>query len=360
MSYTNAADTSPAVLARTARDRQQLAKAETEDFLRAASAAWVQRRNEGLWHRDYSSVQAYARSVEPNRVRWQAAVGNAADVGLPPAVGSILREPFLSDRDVEAHWLTVPVAQGLNARAALAFPRQRSGPLPLVIAQHGISSSPERVMGFDDNEGLYHAYGRALVRAGFAVLAPQHITGVEPRGRLQRMCLMLGITLWGVEIYKLQRLLDAVLGLPEIDAQRVGMWGISLGGAYTLFTLPLEPRIRAGICTAWFNDRYRKMIIDDPRYSCFLSTREEHIFIPRWLVEFDDADLVSLICPRPVQIQTGKGDGIAWWPFVVEAFKRSKEHYDRLGYGDAIELDLHEGGHEIRLETGLAFLQAHL
>ncbi|HEX6971759.1 MAG TPA: hypothetical protein VF234_06035, partial [Limnochordia bacterium] len=331
MSETRAAETSPAVIARVVRDRQHLTRVETEDFLRAVSAAWAERRQEKLWRRDYANIEAYLRSVAPNRERWRAAIGDAAALELPQSEEPLTRRPFLLEGEIEAEWLTVPVAAGLFARAILAVPRRRKGPLPLVIAQHGISSSPERVMGFDDPEGLYHAYGRALVEAGFAVLAPQHITWIEPRGRLQRMCLMLGITLWGLEIYKLQRLLDAVLSEPGIDADRIAMWGISLGGAYTLFTLPLEPRIRVGICTAWFNDRYRKMLIDDPRYSCFLSTREEHVFIPRWLVEFDDADLVSLICPRPFQIQTGKADGIAWWPFVVEAFRRAKAHYERLG-----------------------------
>jgi len=138
------------------------------------------------------------------------------------------------------------------------------------------------------------------------------------------------------------------------------MWGISLGGAYTMFTLPLEPRLKVGIITAWFNDRVRKMVIDDPRYSCFLSTKEEHIFIPGWLWEFDDSDLLSLICPRPVQIQTGKCDGIAWWPLVVEEFQRARAHYEKLGLADRLELDLHEGGHEIRFESGLRFLRRWL
>ena len=148
--------------------------------------------------------------------------------------------------------------------------------------------------------------------------------------------------------------------LGTVDTGRIGMWGISLGGAYTMFTLPLEPRIKAGIVTAWFNHRVKKMAIDDPRYSCFLSVQEEHIFIPGWLREFTDSDLASLICPRALMSQTGKGDGIAWWPFVEDEFAATKAHYQKLGVADKVQLDLHEGGHEIRVATGLDFLRKWL
>jgi hypothetical protein len=50
-----------------------------------------------------------------------------------------------------------------------------------------------------------------------------------------------------------------------------------------MFTLPLEPRIKAGVVCAWFNHRRNKMTVDDSRYSCFLSVDEEHIWIPGWL-----------------------------------------------------------------------------
>ena len=146
----------------------------------------------------------------------------------------------------------------------------------------------------------------------------------------------------------------------EIDTERIGMWGISLGGAYTLMTLPIEPRIKAGIICAWFNDRVKKMVLEDGRHSCFLPLPSEHIFIPGMLREFSDSDLISLICPRPIMSQTGKCDGIAWWPWVLEEFERTKAHYDKLGIGERCVMDLHEGGHEIRVEIGLEFMKKWL
>jgi len=102
------------------------------------------------------------------------------------------------------------------------------------------------------------------------------------------------------------------------------------------------------------------MAFDDPRYSCFLSVDEAHIFWRGWLREFSVSDLTSLICPRPYQIQTGKADGISWWPYVLEEFEETRAHYEKLGLGDRIDLHLHETGHEIRCEAGLSFLKKWL
>lgn len=73
-------------------------------------------------------------------------------------------------------------------------------------------------------------------------------------------------------------LLDEVSKDPRIDGDMIGMWGVSLGGTATMFWMPLEPRIKVGVVSAWFNHRRNKMVIPDSRYSCFLETKEEHAF----------------------------------------------------------------------------------
>ncbi len=354
--YDNVLHAGRGLIERGQHDRQHLMRMETEDFLRRLSEQYGTRQPD-YWRRDYSSLDAYLQSVAPNRERWLAAVG---DYGPPLAAMNPVVEPWIESEDVIGWWVTLDLYPGLRGRAVLVLPRNATGPVPLIICQHGIGSSPERVLGFLDDAELYHHYGQRVLAAGCGVLAPCNITEAAPRARYTRLALMLGKTLWGLEIAKIRRFIDYLATRDDVDTNRLGMWGISLGGAYTLFTMPLEPRIKAGIITAWFNHRVKKMAIDDPRYSCFLSVPEEHIFIPGWLREFTDSDLVSLICPRAVMSQTGKGDGIAWWPFVQEEFAAARDHYVRLDVADRIELDLHEGGHEIRVETGIPFMQKWL
>ena len=303
------------------------------------------------WKRDYSSVDAFLASVEPNRRRWTAIL-NPPD--LRPS-GEAARRPHPPLADLNGEWVRVPLGP-LDAEGLLVIPESGGEPVPLVIAQHGIGSFPERVFGVMDDGDAYHSYARELVQAGFAVLAPFNLRSAERRNRIERLCRLADTTLPGIELARLQRLLDVVLADPRIDGDRVGMWGVSLGGLATMFWMPSEPRIKAGVVCAWFNHRRNKMAIPDERYSCFLETKEEHAFFRGWLTEFADHDVVSLICPRPLLIQTGKKDGIAWWPQAVEEFEVACTHYEKLGIAERIAMDLHDGGHEARVESGVKFL----
>lgn len=345
----------PTTTSRWISDRQRLLRHEAEDALRAEILDYTSRQEE-YWQRDYSSVDAYVDSVRANRERWAEAIGVVPHQDRP---FEARLEPWFEDDHMQVWWLTVDFLGSLQARALFALPRTAQRP-PVVIAQHGIGSSPEKVFGLDDGGNIYKAYGRRLVEEGFAVLAPMNVSGAHPRARLTRLCSLLGRTLWGVEIARTQRLLDYLETRDDVDMSRIGMYGISLGGAYTMFTTPLEPRITCAAVCAWFNHRPNKMAVDDPRYSCFLSVDEEHVWIPGWLREFTDSDLVSLICPRPLFIEHGKADGIAWWPQVLEEYEASAGHYCRLGLDGRIGIELHEGGHEIRMQGTLDFLRRHL
>jgi dienelactone hydrolase len=347
----------PAAISRWISDRQRLLRNEAEDALRTEILAYDSRQQQH-WKRDYSSADAFLESVCDNRERWAAAVGVLPRQDRP---FNARLEPWYADEQMTVGWLTVDFFGSLQARALYALPKASVARRPpLVIAQHGIGSSPEKVFGLDDGADIYKAYGRRLVEQGFAVLAPMNVSGAHPRARLTRLCSLMGRTLWGVEIARTQRLLDYLETQSDVDMSRVGMYGISLGGAYTMFTTPLEPRIQCAAVCAWFNHRPNKMAIDDSRYSCFLSVDEEHVWIPGWLREFTDSDLVSLICPRPFFVEHGKADGIAWWPQVQEEYEASAEHYQHLGMGDHIGIDMHDGGHEIRMQGTLDFLRRHL
>jgi len=328
---------------------------ELEQYFRDYLVEKYPARAGNMWHRSYLNQDEFLKSVEPNRERYRRMFS-------PPdlkATGPLERKPYPLIPGVKAEWLTLPLGL-IKAEALLVVPENAPKPVPLVIAQHGIDSFPERVFGVADDENLYHDYGHKLVQSGFAVLAPINLSFVPNRNRIERLARLADTTLPGIEFRRMQLLLNAVLQEKLIDAERVGMWGISLGGMATMFWMPLEPRIKCGVVTAWFNHRRNKMVIPDPRYSCFLETKEEHAFFRGWLTEFTDSDVVSLICPRPLLVQTGKKDGIAWWPQVLEEFEASRDHYRKLGIADRIEIDLHDGGHEIRVESGLAFLSKWL
>lgn len=330
-------------------DRINTYEKQIGDYLRTYLVDEYEARAAKVWNRDYSSIDALKRSVEPNRRRWE-------EVIKPPVLtksGPLQKTPYLVG-DIQAEWLELPLGS-ITAEAILAFPPDASKdhPVPIIIAQHGIGSGPETP--FEDGPS-YHAYAKALLEAGFAVLAPLNLRSVERRNHIERLGRLADISLPGIELVRLQNLLDVVLADHRIDAERVGMWGVSLGGMATMFWMPLEPRIKAGVVSAWFNERRNKMVIPDERYTSFIVTKEDHAFFSGWLTEFSDDDVVSLICPRPLLVQHGKKDRIAYWPQVIEEFERSKIHYEKLSIEDRIEIVVHEGGHEAIVESGVVFL----
>jgi len=336
-------------------ERNERYEKELESWLRKWLVDDYPERSARRWSRSYESVEAFLKSVEPNRRRWRRVLN-------PPPLeptGPLERELYEPLSELKGEWLSLPLGM-IKAEGLLAFPDLGDPPFPLVIAQHGIGSTPERTFGLEDGDDAYHQYSRKLLEAGFAVLAPLNLRGVESRNRIERLARLADTTLPGIELVRIQYLLGEVLKDERLDPDRVGMWGLSLGGMATMFWMPLEQRIKVGIVSAWFNHRRNKMAVPDPRYSCFLETKEEHAFFRGWLVEFSDCDLISLICPRPLLIQTGKKDRIAWWEQVIEEFELSRSHYEKLGLEDRIELDLHEGGHELRIETGLRFMRRWL
>jgi len=321
-------------------DYQRTYANELETYLVARATAEAT-----TWERDYSSVEAYLRSVAGHRERWREVLGRFdADAVADPEVWT---RPFHDGDDYRAEWVCFEFLPGVVSRAVVAVPKGVEGRPPVVICQHGIGSSTFHVFGYLNPQGAYGSYALRLLEAGFAVVAPANRTTGPGRNRLERIAHLCGVTLYGLECYKLERILDCLATRDDLDAERLGMSGLSLGGMAALLFTPVIERIQAACAMAWFNHRRRKMVVIDPRYSCFLATAEEHAFIPGWLPEFSDSDLVSLICPRPFQVQAGKADGIAWWPFLLEEWEQARAHYERLGLGDRAELVLHDSGHEV-------------
>jgi len=344
-----------------ARERLDLQRREVESFLRGELLEGYSGRRERLWDRDYGSIEAYRASVASNRARWEKLLGT--EWGAAAGAFAPEREPFLSTGAVDAEWHAIRLLEGtrLRGRAILGLPADADGPRPLVICAHGATSSPETVFGFGDERDLYHAFARRLVEAGYAVLAPRDLQGDHERRRLEVFAQSLGNTVWGLELFRTRRLLDYLEEHPLVDVGRVGMWGLSMGGASTLFHVPLLERVDAAICAGFFNHRLRKHVAEEPLYSHFRPIEESiHFFVPGWFREFADADLASLICPRPFMVQTGRYDRIAWEPDVHEEYDRAAAHYERLGLGDRIEHCRHDGGHEVDVEAGVEFLDDHL
>jgi hypothetical protein len=224
------------------QERTDAYAAQLEEYLRVWLVDEYPERAAKAWNRDYESVGAFLASVEPNRQRW-------AKVIKPPklpASGELKRRSHPALADIGAEWLTLPLGR-LTAEGLLVVPPGATAdkPVPLVIAQHGLGSHPERTFGVLDDGDHYHNYAGELFKAGFAVLAPMDLRTAERVNRIERLCRLADVSLPGIELVRTQRLLDEVLKDPRIDEQRVGIWGVSRGGQVTMFWMrDTSPMIR--------------------------------------------------------------------------------------------------------------------
>ena len=129
----------------------------------------------GRWQRDYSSQEAYSRSVAQNRDRLLAMIG-----GWPWERGPL--EPSIEEIATTDTYTASRVFytsfDDVRVDAILIRPHGE-GPFPAVLAQHGVNHTPEQICGFTEPEysAAYHEIGVRLAKHGYVVIAPRMIGG---------------------------------------------------------------------------------------------------------------------------------------------------------------------------------------
>ena len=336
----------------------------------------TERTREGRWSRDFSSIEAYERSIEPNRQRFLQMLGGwrweRGD--LRPRVEHVL------DTDayrLERVWLTC--FEGIEIDCLLLTP-PGEGPRPVVMAQHGLSGCPEEVCGFSEYGAAYGRIGIRLAEAGYTVIAPHmvggygegergrtYVAGLEgiswgrARTRLNRKAFQVGQRVFAAELFCLSRAVDWVQTLPDVMPERIGFYGLSQGGQTALWFPAVERRIKAVVGASFFNHRYKKQVISGGGdYTAYLDTEEEDKFYPAQLLEFSDSDIASMICPRAYMVEQGNHDMSVHPDCARFEFAKLKAIYEGLGIGERAELLIFEGKHEIRGIEGIAFLNRWL
>lgn len=159
--------------------------------------------------------------------------------------------------------------------------------------------------------------GPALARAGYVVIAIDACCFGERNGRgpgglaekggageltASKFNLWLGRSLWGMMLRDDLMALDFLCSRPEVDANRIGVTGISMGSTRTWWLMALDDRLRVGVGVCCLT-RYQNLIADEG-----LKYHGIYYFVPGMLRHFDTEAIVALAAPRPMLFLSGNLD----------------------------------------------------
>ena len=133
--------------------------------------------------------------------------------------------------------------------------------------------------------------------------------------------LSLGYTPAGVEVWNAIRALDYLETRSEVDAKRIGLTGISGGGAMTWYTAAVDERVAAAapVCSTFTWGSQADHWVARGQCDCIYYHNSY-----RW----DFPIVAALIAPRPLMIISGQKDTIFPPDGYHEVFQRGKKIYD--------------------------------
>ena len=336
-------------------------------------------RRRAKWNRDYSSPEAYAKSVEPNRQRLREIIG-AVDplIEAPRSLFSSyptgdLRNAINDLEGVLVTRLGWEVMEGVTGEGYIVA---NWGPLKgLVVLIPDPEWTPEAVCGLDNTLPPERQIARRLAESGCAVIvvAPLNrettysghpdirYTNMPHREFVYRMAFEMGRHIIGYEVQKVRAAVSALNdyhvyhsrevvgkeavrenGSPDVP---LAVCGIGEGGLIALYAAAIDTRFQACYVSGYFNERQN--VWQEPIYRNVWSL----------LAEFGDADIASLIAPRHLIVDAGAAPEVAGPPApgqgrasvaapgriltppvdaVSREFAEGRKHYQRLGIADHV------------------------
>jgi len=270
-----------------------------------------------------------------------------------------LPEPELTrvgeDEDAVIYRTRIYITPEIPQYGLLFVPHGKSC-APLIIAQHGGGGTPELCSDMNGKIN-YNRMVRRLLERGAVVFAPQLLLWNfgEPRAtrpkhdipyrrqEVDRDLKRIGLSLTAVEIKGIMNGLDFLSEFDFVDGERIGMIGLSYGGYFTLHTMAVDTRIKAGFSNACFNDRN-------------VYPWNDWVY-PNSANLFHDAEVAALCAPRRLYVAVGKEDEVFDYRSAVTEAERAREYFKAAGCPQSFMFSAWDGGHTIPdTNEGIDFL----
>jgi dienelactone hydrolase len=245
---------------------------------------------------------------------------------------------------------------GATVPGYLILPKGLTGKAPAILYCHWHAGEYE--IGKEELFQARHtpeAPGPTLARRGYVVLGidaycfgernGQGPDGPEEKGSdgeasAAKFNLWVGRTLWGMILRDDLMALDYLASRPEVDAERIGAMGMSMGATRAWWLMALDERIKTGVSICCLT-RYQNLITRG-----WLKAHGIYYFVPGILNHFDTEAIVALIAPRPALFLDGDRDTTSPVDGIRAIESAVRPVYQLYGQPDNFESVVYEGqGH---------------
>jgi dienelactone hydrolase len=247
---------------------------------------------------------------------------------------------------------------GLYVTGNLYRPREVTGRLPAILYVCGHSGR-----GRDGNKTAFQDHGMWFARNGYVALLIDTLQLGEVAGihhgtyNLGRWWWQaLGYTPAGVECWNGIRAIDYLITRPDVDPARIGVTGISGGGAATFWIAAADDRVACAAPTSGLSDleSYVNHKVIDGHCDCMFMVNTY-----RW----EWTTIAALVAPRPLLFANSDHDAIYPMDGNARVISRLRKFYALLGHPELVADHVSPGGHDYRPDLRTAvfrWMNAHL
>ncbi|HEV3144109.1 MAG TPA: alpha/beta fold hydrolase [Gemmataceae bacterium] len=240
--------------------------------------------------------------------------------------------------------ITFAVEKGDRVPAYLLIPHERHGKIPAMLCLHqtiAIGKGEPAGLGQQENK----RYGVHLAERGYVTLCPDYPSFGEYAYDFKKSDYQSGSM---KAIWNNMRAVDLLQSMPEVDPQRIGVIGHSLGGHNAMFTAAFDERISVivsncgftsfakyynGNLKGWTSDRYMPLIAGK-----FHNNPGE--------MPFDFSDVVICFAPRAFLASSPLHDSNFEVSGVRDVLAAALPAYEKLGAKEQLQANYPDCAHD--------------
>jgi dienelactone hydrolase len=220
-------------------------------------------------------------------------------------------------------WLLIPDSVARSRKTA-----------PAMLCLHQtVAIGKDEPAGLGSNPDL--DYARELAERGYVTIAPDY----PNFGEYKRDVYAMGYASASMKaIWNNMRAVDVLQGLDQVDPDRIGAIGHSLGGHNAIFTALFDPRIRVVVSSCGFNafPYYYKGNIAGWSHKGYMPRLKDRYGLDLRRVPFDWPELIGALAPRPFFTNSPLHDDNFEVEGVRVCLAAARPVYDLLGAPDRI------------------------